>query len=172
MGTNKRAADARKESWGAAGPALFRSRSRSGGIRSSPGCARTPESASEETPARRRAYSSARTPVSDRRPVGGVSQFLSQFRFRADPLARKQLILKTRRDVRVVEGARLESNSGEAHRTTLERLVAQSLQRVSAVTSRSVCLRNSECSSAPSAPRYTVLTQSRSRLLLHWAPNP
>jgi len=57
---------------------------------------------------RRRACSSARTPVSDRRRLEGVSQFLSQFSFRADPLTRKQLILKTRRDVRVVEGARLE----------------------------------------------------------------
>ena len=47
-------------------------------------------------------------PVSDRRPLGGVSQFLSQFEFRAEPLARKLLILNMRRDVRVVEGARLE----------------------------------------------------------------
>ena len=47
-------------------------------------------------------------PVSDRRPLGGVSQFLSQFGFWAEPLARNPLILKTRRDVRVVEGARLE----------------------------------------------------------------
>jgi hypothetical protein len=36
------------------------------------------------------------------------SQFLSRSGFRAGPLARKPLILKTRRDVRVVEGARLE----------------------------------------------------------------
>ena len=48
-------------------------------------------------------------PVSDRRPLVGVSQFLSQFWFRAEPLARKPLILNKRRDVRVVEGARLES---------------------------------------------------------------
>ena len=47
-------------------------------------------------------------PVSDRRPLGGVSQFLSQCSFRADPLACKLLILNMRRDVRVVEGARLE----------------------------------------------------------------
>jgi len=46
--------------------------------------------------------------VSVRRPLGGVSQFLSQFGFLAEPLARKALILKVRRDVRVVEGARLE----------------------------------------------------------------
>ena len=45
---------------------------------------------------------SARPNPSDRRRLEGVSQFLSQFSFRADPLARKALILKIRRDVRVV----------------------------------------------------------------------
>jgi hypothetical protein len=35
--------------------------------------------------------------------------------FRADPLARNSLILQTRRDGRVVEGARLESKTGEPH---------------------------------------------------------
>ena len=50
-----------------------------------------------------------RVPVSDRSTLGGLTQFATQFRFRAEPLARKLLILKTRRDVRVVEGARLES---------------------------------------------------------------
>ncbi len=52
--------------------------------------------------------SPGRVPVSDRKTLGGVSQSLSQFPFRAAPLARKQLILNIRRDVRVVEGARLE----------------------------------------------------------------
>ena len=42
--------------------------------------------------------------VSDRGTLGG----LRQFGVSAQPLARKRLILKTRRDVRVVEGARLE----------------------------------------------------------------
>jgi hypothetical protein len=72
-------------------------------------CAGAPESASEEAPADAERSSSARTPVCDQRPVGGVSQFLSQFGFWAEPLARKPLILQMRRDVRVVEGARLES---------------------------------------------------------------
>ena len=54
--------------------------------------------------------------VSDRRTLGGVTQFATQFGFRADPLARKQLIPKTRRDVRVVEGARLESDALEPRR--------------------------------------------------------
>ena len=51
----------------------------------------------------------SRVPVSDRGTLGGLTQFLTQFGFRAQPLARKLLILKIRRDVRVVEGARLES---------------------------------------------------------------
>ncbi len=47
-------------------------------------------------------------PVSDRGTFGGLTQFATQFGFWAEPLARKPLILKIRRDVRVVEGARLE----------------------------------------------------------------
>jgi hypothetical protein len=62
-------------------------------------------------------------PVSDRGTLG-VSQSVSQFPFRADPLARKPLILKTRRDVRVVEGARLEINSGDAYRVIPKHLFA------------------------------------------------
>ena len=40
------------------------------------------------------------------------------------PLARKPLIPKTRRDVRVVEGARLENDSGESHRATAKHPIA------------------------------------------------
>ena len=57
----------------------------------------------------RRSALVAGRPVSDRSTLGGLTQFLTQFGFRAEPLARKPLIPKTRRDVRVVEGARLES---------------------------------------------------------------
>ena len=53
------------------------------------------------------AVRAGRMPVSVRGTLGGLTQFLTQFGFCADPLARKRLILK-RRDVRVVEGARLE----------------------------------------------------------------
>jgi len=49
-----------------------------------------------------------RLPVSDRGTLGGLTQFANNLGFRAHPLARKRLIPKTRRDVRVVEGARLE----------------------------------------------------------------
>ena len=57
-----------------------------------------------------RAGTGARVPVSDRGTFGG----LTQFGFRAQPLARKLLLLNTRRDVRVVEGARLEIDSARA----------------------------------------------------------
>ena len=50
----------------------------------------------------------------DGRLLGRVSQSLSQFAFRAEPLARKSLIPKTRRDVRVVDRARLESRHPQA----------------------------------------------------------
>src|SRR3990167_4354796 len=80
-------------------------------------------------------------PVSDRRPLGGVSQFLSQFGFWAEPLARKPLILKIRRDVRVVEGARLESvcrgNSTVGSNPTLSASLTQ--RSPHANDSRSLC---------------------------------
>ena len=44
---------------------------------------------------------------------------------------RKSLILK-RRDVRVVEGARLENDSGDAHRVIRKHFLAQSIQRLPA----------------------------------------
>ena len=93
----------------------------------------------------------------DRKTFGGVSQFLSQFGFRAAPLARKPLILNIRRDVRVVvrlrggaasarhlavaradlrtraeadEGARLENESGDVHRVLPKQFFAQSIQRL------------------------------------------
>jgi len=56
-----------------------------------------------------------RVPVSDRGHSEVYHNFYHDLRFRADPLARKPLIPKTRRDVRVVEGARLESELGHDH---------------------------------------------------------
>ena len=50
-----------------------------------------------------------RVPVSDLRTFGGVSQFLSQSGVLGWTARPKLLILQVRRDVRVVEGARLES---------------------------------------------------------------
>ena len=51
-----------------------------------------------------------RMPVSARSTLGGLTQFVITIQgLRDQPLACKLLIPKTRRDVRVVEGARLES---------------------------------------------------------------
>jgi hypothetical protein len=47
-------------------------------------------------------------PVSVFRTLGGLTQFATQFGFPGRIDGCKSLILKTRRDVRVVEGARLE----------------------------------------------------------------
>jgi len=63
--------------------------------------------------------------VSDR----GTLEDLSQSSLSSSRSHRKLLILK-RRDVRVVEGARLESDFGEAHQVTPKHLVAQGIQRV------------------------------------------
>ena len=49
---------------------------------------------------------SHRPVMCDCETLGVVSQSVSQFWFWAEPLVRKPLIPKTRRDVRVVEGAR------------------------------------------------------------------
>ena len=51
---------------------------------------------------------SGHAPVSDCGTLGGLTQFATQFGFPAWIDVCKLLILKTRRDVRVVEGARLE----------------------------------------------------------------
>ena len=53
------------------------------------------------------AQAKAGVPVSDRERLRGLTQFVTHSRLPAQPLACKMLI-KTRRDVRVVEGARLE----------------------------------------------------------------
>ena len=50
-----------------------------------------------------------RIPVSDRSTLRGLTQFVTQFAVSGHSAGRKLLIPKMRRDVRVVEGARLES---------------------------------------------------------------
>ena len=75
------------------------------------------------------------------------------------PTARKYLILK-RRDVRVVEGARLESDSGDAQRDTPKHPFAQSIQRHPATRCVAMRTRKQGCSSATSKRPYTVSTQS------------
>jgi hypothetical protein len=49
------------------------------------------------------------------------------------PPSGKLLIPLERRDVRVVKGARLESDSGDTHGTTSKHFVAQSIQQLAAL---------------------------------------
>ena len=66
-------------------------------------------------------------PVSE----SGMLEDLSQLPPFESTRSRKPLILKGR-DGRVVYGARLENESGDAHREILNRLFAQSIQRLPA----------------------------------------
>jgi hypothetical protein len=71
--------------------------------------------------------------------------------------ARKLLIQEWR--VRVVEGARLESDFGDAHQAAPTLLGTQSIQRFAALRCSSVSRRNRCCSSQFSRSPYTVSTQ-------------
>src|SRR5438093_178209 len=80
------------------------------------------------------AVRAGRVSVSARGTLGGLTQF---------PILRvncccKLLILKIRRDVRVVEGARLESETGDHHQAIPKHLVAQSVQQLPATRCSSV----------------------------------
>jgi hypothetical protein len=57
-----------------------------------------------------------------------TSQSRHSLRLSGSPPSGKLLIPLERRDVRVVEGARLESDCGDAHQTTLKHLVALAIQ--------------------------------------------
>ena len=57
---------------------------------------------------------------------------------------RKWLILKGR-DVRVVEGARLENEAGERHRATLKWLNAHVISDLTFQTYHSVCVHKPRC---------------------------
>jgi integrase len=61
---------------------------------------------------------------------GLTSQSRHSLRLAGSPPSAKLLIPLERRDVRVVEGARLENESGEAHRVIPKDLFAQSIQRL------------------------------------------
>ena len=61
-----------------------------------------------------------------------TSQSRHSLLLRGSPPAGKLLIPLERRDVRVVEGARLENESGDAHRVIRKHLFAQSNQRLPA----------------------------------------
>ena len=78
--------------------------------------------------------------MSDRRCVKeGFALYCSE-------TARKSLILK-RRDVRVVEGARLESEAGERHQATPKRVNAHAISDLTFQNDHSVCVRKPRCSS-------------------------
>ncbi len=66
--------------------------------------------------------------------------------FRADPLARKPLILK-RRDAGAVDQARLESAAGEERRAIPTHVTAYSLNELASKKDRSVCVGKSLCAS-------------------------
>ena len=78
-------------------------------------------------------------------------------------IARNSLILK-RRDVRVVEGARLEHAAGERHQTTPNRARIYAIRGLGFQNYHSACVRTPRCSSRFRARRITVLSQSRSSL--------
>jgi integrase len=65
-----------------------------------------------------------------------TSQSRHSLLLRGSPPAGKLLIPLKRRDVRVVEGARLENDSGELHRVVPKHLFTQSIQRLPAATCR------------------------------------
>jgi hypothetical protein len=76
-----------------------------------------------------------------------------------------QVVDSKRRDVRVVEGARLESDQGDAHEVTLKHLATHSIRRFAA-PSYSLIGRCKRRYFAPvSGPPYTVLTQFSASLL-------
>ena len=63
---------------------------------------------------------------------GLTSQSRHSLRLAGSPPSAKLLIPLARRDVRVLEGARLESDLGDAYRVIPKRLFAQSIQRLPA----------------------------------------
>ena len=75
------------------------------------------------------------------------AQSRAQSRFRRDRFPGKCLILKIRRDVRVVEGARLESEAGEQHRVTPKRPNAHGISDFTLENDRAVCVRKLRYSS-------------------------
>jgi hypothetical protein len=64
---------------------------------------------------------------------------------RESPPAGKLLIPLKRRDVRVVEGARLESEAGEQHGATPNRLNTHAISDLILEDSHSVCVRKPRC---------------------------
>ena len=89
-----------------------------------------------------------------------TSQSRHSLVLRGSPPAGKLLIPLNRRDVRVVEGARLESEAGERHQATPRRVNAHAISDLSFQNYRSVCVGKPRCSSRFRAFRITFLSQS------------
>jgi len=87
----------------------------------------------------------ARVRVTDRGTLGGLTQFATRFGFTGSTLACKLLILKTRREVRVVEGARLESEARERWPATPTRLNGHAIIDLAVRNDHSVCRRKPRC---------------------------
>jgi hypothetical protein len=76
-----------------------------------------------------------------------TSQSRHSLRLSGSPPSGKLLIPLERRDVRVVEGARLESEAGERYRATPKRVNAYAISDFTLQNEHSVCVRKPRCSS-------------------------
>jgi hypothetical protein len=83
-------------------------------------------------------------------------------------VARKLLILKWR-DVRVVEGARLESEAAERHRATPTHVNAHAISDFSPPNYHAMCVPKPRCSSGFRTRRITVLSQRRAHLAARYS---
>ena len=89
--------------------------------------------------------------VSDRRTLGGLPQFATQFGFGFSHWPLNCLFYKYRRDGRLVEGTRLDIDSGRACGRTPKHFCSH--------RGPSVCVAKSRCSTPVSRAFDTVLTQ-------------
>ena len=76
-----------------------------------------------------------------------TSQSRHSLLLQGSPPSGKLLIPLNRRDVRVVEGARLESEAGERHQATPKRVNAHAISDLTFQNYHAVCVRKPRCSS-------------------------
>ena len=88
-----------------------------------------------------------------------TSQSRHSLVLQGSPPSGKLLIPLKRRDVRVVEGARLENDSGDLYQSTPKHFFAQSIQRLPAAECLLMRARKRRCLSVLSRRPYTVSTQ-------------
>ena len=80
-------------------------------------------------------------------PESVTSQSRYSLTLSGSPPHGKLLIPLNRRDVRVVEGARLENEAGQRHQSTPTRVNAYAISDLTLQEHQSVCLRKPRCSS-------------------------